>query len=450
MSCCSRETVPVSGPDSAFRLRAAEAKDLALVRDLLQGAGLPADGLEDHFGPSYIVASSPKGIVGAAGLEVFSSYGLLRSVVVHPDWQGRGVGGAMVRNRIEWAQAQGLTSITLLTATASGYFSRFGFEPSERDRIPAPLQASRELTGACPRSAAVMERRAGPAELVESVRQRYADAARNVLAGGSAACGVLGEADSCNPVTSDLYLRSQAQEIPEEALRASLGCGNPTLLASLHAGEVVLDLGSGGGIDVLLSARRVGPQGKAYGLDMTDEMLDLARANQRRAGLANAEFLKGRIEDVPLPDGSVDVVISNCVLNLSTDKPRALGEAFRVLKPGGRLAISDIVVRGEVPESLRRSVELWVGCVAGALEESEYQRRLAEAGFDDIEIQPTRVYTADDARPYLEAAGLPVSLAAALDGRFMSAFIHAKRPIEPPQRMASSDATHDAPEGHPE
>src|SRR5271163_3599584 len=227
------------------------------------------------------------------------------------------------------------------------------------------------------------------AEIKEVVKQKYGEAALRVKTGGSACCGATPAADACcDPITSDLYDPSQARQIPEEALLASLGCGNPTALAELHPGEIVLDLGSGGGIDVLLSASRVGPGGKAYGLDMTDEMLALARENQRKSGAKNVEFLKGEIENIPLPADSVDVVISNCVINLSADKDRVLDEAFRVLKPGGRFAVSDVVVRGDVPGEIRKSIELWVGCVAGALKDSEYISKLRAAGFDQVTIEP--------------------------------------------------------------
>src|SRR5881296_1416087 len=222
-------------------------------------------------------------------------------------------------------------------------------------------------------------------DIKEAVKEKYGQTALRVKSGRASCCDT--DELGCNPITSDLYNASQVQQIPEEALLASLGCGNPTALAKLNPGEVVLDLGSGGGIDVLLSARRVGPTGKAYGLDMTDEMLALARENQRKAGVENAEFLKGQIENVPLPDNSVDVIISNCVINLSADKDRVLKEAFRVLKPGGRFAVSDVVVRGEVPAAIRKSVELWIGCIAGALEESEYREKLARAGFESVEIR---------------------------------------------------------------
>jgi arsenite methyltransferase len=263
-----------------------------------------------------------------------------------------------------------------------------------------------------------------------TVQQKYGEAAVHARS-GQTGCGC-GTAASCgaDPITSNLYDETQAAGIPAEALQASLGCGNPTALAELRAGETVLDLGSGGGIDVLLSARRVGPTGKAYGLDMTDEMLTLARENQARAGLPNVEFLRGEIEQIPLPDASVDVIISNCVINLSADKDRVLREAFRVLKPGGRFAVSDVVVRGhDIPNDVRRSMELWVGCIAGALEESEYKAKLATAGFEAIDIEPTRIYRADDARAFLAESGLTSpELSGQIDGRFMSAFVRATKP----------------------
>jgi len=268
-----------------------------------------------------------------------------------------------------------------------------------------------------------------PATLREAVQAKYGEAARTARKGASASCGC-GCGASPDPITSDLYDETQTAGLPAEAVLASLGCGNPTALAELRPGETVLDLGSGGGIDVLLSARRVGPAGKAYGLDMTDDMLELARENQRLAGIENVEFLKGEIEAIPLTEGAVDVVISNCVINLSADKRRVLAEAFRVLKPGGRFAVSDVVVRGEVPADVRRSVELWIGCVAGALEESEYRRLLAEAGFAEIEIEPTRIYRAEDAREFLESAGLDAAaVGAQVDGKLMSAFVRARKPV---------------------
>ena len=263
------------------------------------------------------------------------------------------------------------------------------------------------------------------------VREKYSEAARRARSGESAAscCGTGTQAACCDPITSDLYDAAQTGEVPELALKASLGCGNPTALAELKPGETVLDLGSGGGIDVLLSARRVGPSGKAYGLDMTDDMLALAEENKRKSGLTNVEFLKGEIEQIPLPDNSVDVIISNCVINLSGDKDRVLKEAFRVLKPGGRFAVSDVVVRGRVPDTIRKSMELWVGCVAGALGEHEYVAKLARAGFHDIDIEATREYALDDARQFLGGSGLDVeAMAKDIDGTFISAFVRATKP----------------------
>jgi len=267
-------------------------------------------------------------------------------------------------------------------------------------------------------------------DIKQVVKEKYGQAALRVTGGGSSCCGAAPASGSgCDPITSNLYDSSQAQQIPEEALLASLGCGNPTALASLNPGEVVLDLGSGGGIDVLLSARRVGPTGKAYGLDMTDEMLALANENKRKAGAANVEFLRGEIEHIPLPDNSVDVIISNCVINLSADKNSVLREAFRVLKPGGRFAVSDVVTRGEIPAEIRRNVLLWAGCVAGALEENEYRSKLAGAGFEQIEIEPTRIYRAEDAGEWCKAKGMDLEgMAAEIDGKFMSAFVKAVKP----------------------
>jgi SAM-dependent methyltransferase len=264
----------------------------------------------------------------------------------------------------------------------------------------------------------------------EVVKEKYGQAALRVKSGaGNSCCGGASALDaSCDPITSNLYDAGQEGEVPDTALKASLGCGNPTALAQLKTGETVLDLGSGGGIDVLLSARRVGPTGKAYGLDMTDEMLALAEENKRKSGLTNAEFLKGEIENIPLPDNSVDVIISNCVINLSGDKDRVLKEAFRVLKPGGRFAVSDVVVRGDVPAEIRKNMELWVGCVAGALSDHDYTAKLAEAGFENIEIEPTRVYSVEDARAFLSGQGLDVdALAKEVEGKFISAFVRARK-----------------------
>jgi ubiquinone/menaquinone biosynthesis C-methylase UbiE len=262
------------------------------------------------------------------------------------------------------------------------------------------------------------------------VKEKYAKAALKVVGEGGGCCGSSSSSLGCaDPITANLYGEAEKDALPETAVLASLGCGNPTALARLNPGETVLDLGSGGGIDVLLSARRVGPTGKAYGLDMTGEMLALARENQRKAGVENAEFLKGEIENIPLPDASVDVIISNCVINLSADKDRVLREAFRVLKPGGRLAVSDIVTRGEIPAEVRRNVELWAGCIAGALAEEEYRAKLEAAGFTGIAIEPTRVYKVEQAREFLEAKGIDVeSIAPQVDGKFLSAFIRAVKP----------------------
>lgn len=264
----------------------------------------------------------------------------------------------------------------------------------------------------------------------EVVREKYGQAARRVQSGtGNSCCGGASALEaSCDPITSNLYDRIQEGEVPDTALLASLGCGNPTALAELKPGEIVLDLGSGGGIDVLLSARRVGPTGKAYGLDMTDDMLALAEENKRKSGLTNVEFLRGEIENIPLPDNSVDVIISNCVINLSGDKDRVLKEAFRVLKPGGRFAVSDVVVRGSVPADIRKNMELWVGCIAGALGDYEYVAKLTKAGFENVDIEPTRVYSAEDARTFFGDKGLDVdSFAKEIDGKFISAFVRATK-----------------------
>jgi len=289
-------------------------------------------------------------------------------------------------------------------------------------------------------------------DIREVVKQKYGEAALRVKSGGSSCCGNPGLAKSArpgapqspccaDPITSNLYDASQAGQIPEEALLASLGCGNPTALAQLKPGEIVLDLGSGGGIDVLLSARRVGPTGQAYGLDMTDEMLALANANKRKAGIENAEFLKGEIENIPLPDNSVDVIISNCVINLSADKGRVLHEAFRVLKPGGRFAVSDVVTRGQILPEIRQSVLAWVGCIAGALEESEYRSKLAVAGFEEIEIEPTRIYRAEDAGEFLSGQGIDVdAIAPQVDGKFLSAFIRAVKPTSTTEQSCCSSS----------
>ncbi len=267
------------------------------------------------------------------------------------------------------------------------------------------------------------------ADIKTEVQSKYGQAALRVTTGGSSCCGTASSRGCDDPITSNLYDASQSGEVPKEAMLASLGCGNPTALAKFNPGETVLDRGPGGGIDVLLSARRVGPAGKAYGLDMTDEMLALARENQRKSGIENVEFLKGEIENIPLPDHSVDVIISNCVINLSADKDRVLREAFRVLKPGGRFAVSDVVVRGEVPETVRKSMLLWVGCIAGALQDNDYTAKLAAAGFSAIELETTRVYHIEDARQFLAGQGVDVdAIAPLVENKFMSAFVRAVKP----------------------
>ena len=288
------------------------------------------------------------------------------------------------------------------------------------EAVPFPKPAAAE--------AALFPNASASTNIKDVVRQKYGEAALRVRSGGSSCCGGTAATGCADPITSNLYEAAQAGQIPEEALLASLGCGNPTALAKLSPGETVLDLGSGGGIDVLLSARRVGPTGKAYGLDMTDEMLALANENKRKAGIENVEFLKGEIENIPLPDNSVDVIISNCVINLSADKDKVLREAFRVLKPGGRFAVSDVVTRGEILPEIRQSVLAWVGCVAGALDESDYRSKLAAAGFGEIDIEPTRVYRAEDAREFLCGRGIDVdAVVPQVDGKFFSAFIRATK-----------------------
>jgi SAM-dependent methyltransferase len=275
----------------------------------------------------------------------------------------------------------------------------------------------------------------------ETVREKYGEAARRVRAGGaSSCCGASASTGGCDPITSNLYDAGQTAGLPGDAVVASLGCGNPTALAELHEGETVLDLGSGGGIDVLLSARRVGPAGKVYGLDMTGDMLELARANAAAAGATNVEFLEGHIESIPLPDASVDVIISNCVINLSADKRQVLKEAFRVLKPGGRFAVSDVVVRGEVPEPVRSSMELWVGCVAGALEETEFVDLLQETGFEQASLEPTRIYSIDDARAFFGSDGDNDALAREIGGRVMGAFVRATKPASAPAGAPAAKA----------
>jgi arsenite methyltransferase len=425
-ACCSTSV------STGFIVRSAQASDLPAVQAILAQSKLPDDGLTEQFGPAYAVAAEADRVIGVVGIERYGDFGLLRSAAVAPAARGRGVAEALVLDRIDWSMRQGLRTLYLLTTTASDYFPRFGFETIQRAEVPAEVQASVEFTSCCPTSATVMQLDLSSGAAVRGiVRQKYGEAAQRAAAGEQANCGCgCGTTDEIwDPITADLYDEAEKSGLPAQAVLASLGCGNPTALAELKQGEVVLDLGSGGGIDVLLSAKRVGPTGKAYGLDMTDEMLELARANQRAAGAENVEFLKGEIENIPLPDNSVDVIISNCVINLSADKRRVLQEAYRVLKPGGRFAVSDVVVRGDAPPEVRRSMELWVGCVAGALEESQFRAYLGEAGFEQIDIEPTRVYRADDARAFLEGAGLTdEALIRAVDGKIMSAFIRGTKP----------------------
>ena len=408
---------------AGWLVRTARPSDLSAVSALLASCSLPTEGVAEQLGESYAVAEHAGEIVGVAGVERHGAYGLLRSVAVAPQWRLAGVGSALVRDRLQWSEEAGVRSIFLLTTDADRYFHRYGFRVVARDAAPAALHASREFSEICPASARLMRlgEDAALRGVGDAVREKYAKAARDAAQGDSSCCG--GGCECSTPVTGGLYDAAQVAEIPEQALRASLGCGNPTLLASLREGETVLDLGSGGGIDVLLSARRVGASGFAYGIDMTDEMLALARENQRKAGIENAEFRKGEIESLPFAAASVDVIISNCVINLSGDKPRVLAEAFRVLKPGGRFAVSDVVVRGEIPASVRRDVELWAGCIAGALEEWQYREFLQNVGFTDIEVVPTRIYSADDMREI----GVSDAL---LDGTMMSAFIRAKKPAQ--------------------
>ena len=420
--------------------------DLNAVRRLLAQADLCLDGVEDQYETACAVAEAGGRIAGCAGLEIHGPYGLLRSVAVAPRTRGNGIGRMLVENRLEHAKARGLEAIYLLTVTAQTYFERFGFEPIGRDEAPLEIRRTVEFSEACPKTAAVMKlgirkdtrahEEGNDMDIKKEVRERYADAARRVRGqsekaespnAGSCCCGDRTSAEKA--ITENLYDDAQLKDVPLEAALASLGCGNPTALAELKPGDVVLDLGSGGGIDVILTAKRVGPSGKAYGLDMTDEMLDVARENQRKAGVENVEFLKGEIEAIPLPAGSVDVVISNCVINLSPDKPQVLREAFRVLKPGGRLAVSDIISRGPIPDDVRRDMELWTGCIAGALEEKQYRTYLEDAGFERIDIEPTRVFRLEQgccSGKKIQIEESPSVTPA--EGTFMSAFIRAAKP----------------------
>jgi arsenite methyltransferase len=424
LNCCA----PVTAASTS--IRAAIASDLAAAGDLLEKAGLPVAGVPDQFESGFAVAEQNGRLVGVAGVEVYGNDGLLRSVAVDDAFRGHGIGVALVQERLHWAREQGLHDVYLLTTTAPDFFARLGFARIARGDAPAPMQQAPEFASICASSAITMRLPLASGEDVRAlVRDRYASAARAAAEGEECACCGGKKSKPWNPVTSNLYDEAQTSGLPTEALLASLGCGNPTALAQLNQGEVVLDLGSGGGIDVLLSAKRVGSTGKAYGLDMTDEMLALARANQARAGVNNVEFLKGEIESIPLPDKAVDVIISNCVINLAADKQKVIREAYRVLKPGGRFAVADIVIRGEMPAAIRRNAELWTGCVAGALEEGEYTEYLREAGFSDIGIEVIREYGRDDIANLAEDAGLATyeSALSAVEGRLISAFIRARK-----------------------
>lgn len=460
----------------AVPVRPAAAADLAAVTALLRECDLPAAGVGDQFEDGYVVAEQSGAIVGVAGLEVYGGAGLLRSVAVAPAYRGRGIAAALVADRVGWGRARGLRAIYLLTTTAPSWFAQRSFVSVGRDDVPVSIRRSPEFADVCPTTAHAMTLPLEPtpsaccgspslttaapssaasmnvcctpsdtgargAELVDvlaagdpvalkaRVREAYGAAAVRATTGAKSSCCGPSDQQVWDPITTDLYDEGETRGLPAEAMLASLGCGNPTALAQLQEGETVLDLGSGGGIDVLLSARRVGPGGKAYGLDMTDEMLALARANQARAGATNVEFLKGDIESIPLPDASVDVVISNCVINLAADKSKVLREAFRVLKPGGRFAVSDIVSQADVPSAIRRSLEMWVGCIAGALQDAQYIRLLGEAGFSGISIEPTRVYGSEDARTFFEEAGLEVPDSIDdFDGAFFSGFVRAVKP----------------------
>jgi len=445
--CCGAAPVAIGGVmsrgaatedaamGSGFTVRPASEGDLDAMTALVSAVGLPLEGIRKEFVGGYAVAVSGSGsIVGVAGVEAYGSAGLLRSVSVDRGWRGRGVGRSLTRNRIAFARERGLAKLWALTTTAADYFPLFGFERVERDSAPAGIASSSEFSWICPSTAAVLRLdlgSPGAADGIRSaVRSRYAAAASIASAGGSAVsscCG--GSSARPNPIGAGLYDSGATSALPEGAVLASLGCGNPTALAELRPGEVVLDLGSGGGIDVILSARRVAPGGRAFGLDMTDEMLDLARRNAVEAGAENVEFLRGHIEEIPLPDASVDVIISNCVINLSGDKRRVLAEAYRVLKPGGRFAVSDIVIRGTLPAALRGRMDLWVGCLAGALEEREFERLLREVGFQDVGVEITRVYESEDAAMMFGPGGAEAAEGEDLSGRFASAFVRAVKPI---------------------
>jgi N-acetylglutamate synthase-like GNAT family acetyltransferase/SAM-dependent methyltransferase len=374
---------------------------LEAVKNLLAAVRLPEVGREDAPSLDFVVAVSEGIVVGCAGVEVHADQGLLRSVAVHPSHRGHGIGDTLVLDRVHWARARGLAALHAVTLIPS-YFERLGFVRTRRSDAPAELLSTPTFQGLCPDTATLLVvslEGSGPS-LVSAVREKYGSYARragaNVAESVSASTSCCGEAPSCSSsVTTGNYDAAAVGELPEGVVSSSLGCGSPTLLAALSPGETVLDLGSGAGLDLLLASREVGSLGKVYGLDMTGEMLELARRNIRKAGATNVELLEGQMESIPLPDEAVDVVLSNCVINLSTDKRKVLREIHRVLRPGGRVAVSDIVVFGRLPEKVRRNAELWAGCVAGALDTREYRALLGGAGFTDIVVEPTRFHDTD-------------------------------------------------------
>ena len=382
---------PPSVPDrkrQALELRPASPEDFEAILTLLTSAGLPTHDLEARRLEGFTLAKVGGRLVGVAGIEIHGRTGLLRSVAVVEEARNSSLGTALVFDRIAWARSQGLRALGLLTVNAEHWFLRFGFRLVPRAEFPQELQESAEFQTLCAESAKALVLVLDEARAVrETIQRKYGEAALKAVGGKRSACGC--SCGDTNPVTRDLYDASESRGLPTEALLASLGCGNPTALAELKPGEVVLDLGSGGGIDVLLSARRVGPLGKAYGLDVTEEMLALARQNQVRAGAENVEFLLGEIESIPLPDSTVDVVISNCVINLSVDKPAVLAEIGRVLKPGGRIGISDVVAEDRLSPEERAERGSFVGCIAGALSRNEYEAGLEAAGFEQISVEFT-------------------------------------------------------------
>jgi N-acetylglutamate synthase-like GNAT family acetyltransferase/SAM-dependent methyltransferase len=400
----SERSNPEQSHGDQTRIRRADRADLAQVQALLSVAQLPLAGVAEHIADSFIVAQTATGeIIGLAGLEIYPPYALLRSVAVAPAWRGRGIAAQLVEDRMAECARRGLTGPYLLTTSAVEYFARQGFIVASRDSVPAEIKGSAEFATVCPSTATVMVRpdATETAKAIHTaVRRRYGAAARaaaraaqatgGCCSGATTSAGCCGTTSGGGQISADLYDALQTQTLPEAAVLASLGCGNPTALIELKPGETVLDLGSGGGIDVLLSARRVGPTGKAYGLDLTPDMISLARRNAREAGVDNAEFIRGEIENIPLAPASVDVVISNCVINLSHDKAKVLREAYRVLRPGGRFAVTDIVVQEELPAEVKADLALWTSCVAGALSERTFTDLLQQAGFSAISIEPVR------------------------------------------------------------